>query len=1391
MRKTIALHRFAFLAVSALLAARVPARDVAVPEPLRPWKAWIAERHSDLGCPSGADGVVACVAYATLRLDLSAKGGTFTQGLAVFGRQWVRLPGGGQDWPAEVRAEGAAIPVVLKDGAPQVLLNAGEHTLTGSFVWSETPGYLPVPQRTAVVALRLNARDILLPEVDGNGTLQLGTQARRDTAEEESPLTVRVYRKFCDGIPMRLETRVSISVSGRDREITTGRLVPAGSAVQSIQSDLPMRIGDDGRLRAQLRSGDHSISVVSRFLSPVTEAYMDRGDSLWPEEEIWSFEAERDLRVVELSGAPLIDPSQSGLPQEWKGLPAYRMQAGDTLRIREKQRGNVSPQSAQLSLRRTLWLDFRGRGFTAKDRLYGNLPLRSRLEMGGGLSMGRADVGGQPVMITSLRDRAGVEVAAGQLDLTALARFERGKGALPATGWNQTIQGTSVTLHLPPGWKLLHAGGPDSVGNSWVTEWSLWDVFLLCILTLAVLKLAGPVPAAAGLACFVLLSQEEGLSGPLWLNLLAAIGLWKALPPGRLRAFANAWRIASLVLIAAIWVPFAVAHARKALYPQLDGPGSGAFSNGNYNLLASSQYGRGWESEGKSAVVDKMLSAPASAPAPQEAQEMREDSDDEANLSASIGSVQGLGGGNARVFRKAKRSHAYGAAPAKAQVNYARVQSGPGEPEWGWESATFSWSGPVQENEHLDLYLIRPWVTRLLRALQALLPGLLLLLLAFPRGSGPRGGTGSGSGTGKPWNLGPLAAAGLLLAAFVAPARAEFPPEALLHDLEARMQEPRPCSPACAALSGGRITVTGDHLSLALIFDVMDTSLAALPSAGGGQLALESIRLAGRPAATALRTPSGGLAIALPRGRHAVVLEGRLLGPRLELSFGADARNLTVQAPGYSVQGLGRGSAEGGAVVLQRREGSTSVRRGPELTPDPVPPFVEVIRTLMLEEQWLMVTRVIRVAPSEGAFTVEVPVPAWEHPVTPGMAQSKGSVMVNLREGESEATWRSVVDHAETLRLSAGPLDQRAETWGVEASSRWHVETRGLQPVLPKDAGGAPEWKPLPGDTLALSVTEPGAATGPVKTIENATLTSSPGRRESGATLVLRVRAGQGDDTRITLPPGARLENLNIDGVEQPLTQREGTLALPLHPGEQTLSLAWKQPQGIGIIEHTPKVKLEDEAANISLALNVPGDRWTLRVGGNAIGPALLLWGVLAVLTGIAYGLGRARVTPLGFLDWALLFLGTSMVNVYATAPLLVLFLGLRWRAQHAPGLSATRHNLAQIALAGWSIVAFGLLLAAVPEGLLSAPDMQVTGNGSYAGCLRWFQDRSAGDFPSGWILSLPLWAYRVAMLAWSLWLARKLLQWLRWSWERYSAGGHWKQPPPRPTPTKPMSGLG
>jgi len=68
-----------------------------------------------------------------------------------------------------------------------------------------------------------------------------------------------------------------------------------------------------------------------------------------------------------------------------------------------------------------------------------------------------------------------------------------------------------------------------------------------------------------------------------------------------------------------------------------------------------------------------------------------------------------------------------------------------------------------------------------------------------------------------------------------------------------------------------------------------------------------------------------------------------------------------------------------------------------------------------------------------------------------------------------------------------------------------------------------------------------------------------------------------------------------------------------------------------------------------------------------------------------------------------------------------------------------------------------------------------------------------SGPLPRPWVVSAPLLVYRLAMLAWSLWLALAVIRWARWIWACFSERGIWRPlfvrkpaPPSAPPPAAP-----
>ena len=175
-------------------------------------------------------------------------------------------------------------------------------------------------------------------------------------------------------------------VSGAARDEQLGRALPDGFVPTGLSGPLPARLEPDGRLRVQVRPGHWLFVLTARHAGPAAKLALPAQPegARWDASEVWSFEARPALRLVEVEGAPPVDPTQTELPEEWRALPAYRIEPGGELRFVEKRRGDAGGAADQLSLTRTWHLDFDGGGATVADRIEGELRTRDAARDGRG-----------------------------------------------------------------------------------------------------------------------------------------------------------------------------------------------------------------------------------------------------------------------------------------------------------------------------------------------------------------------------------------------------------------------------------------------------------------------------------------------------------------------------------------------------------------------------------------------------------------------------------------------------------------------------------------------------------------------------------------------------------------------------------------------------------------------------------------------------------------------------------------------------------------------------------------------------------------------------------------------------------------------------------------------
>ncbi len=409
-------------------------------------------------------------------------------------------------------------------------------------------------------------------------------------------------------------------------------------------------------------------------------------------------------------------------------------------------------------------------------------------------------------------------------------------------------------------------------------------------------------------------------------------------------------------------------------------------------------------------------------------------------------------------------------------------------------------------------------------------------------------------------------------------------------------------------------------------------------------------------------------------------------------------------------------------------------------------------------------------------MVTEVPLLDGESVTTAGARVENGRVLLNMAPGQRQYHWLSVLDRRGALTLTAPEVTGWTEVWRLDVSPIWHARFEGI-PVVhhQSESRWLPEWRPWPGESVTLEITRPRGVEGRTLTVQQSTMTVKPGQRATDARVAITLRSSQGGQHKLTLPEGATLQSVSIQGRPQAIRQEGRAVTIPVTPGQQRVELAWRQSQGTTSHLRTPSLDLGTESVNATLVVEVPSSRWVLFTGGPPVGPAVLIWGVLAVILLVAVALGRTRQTPLRTRHWLLLGLGLSQVPVWAAIVAVGWFFAMGARRRAPEDLNKYWFNLMQIGLAVLTLVALGILFQAVEQGLLGQPEMQIAGNGSSADLLRWYQDRAAAALPEAWIVSVPAFGYRLLMLAWALWLAFALLRWLRWGWENYATAGLWR----------------
>ncbi|MCL2161817.1 MAG: hypothetical protein FWH56_08065, partial [Betaproteobacteria bacterium] len=1040
------------------------------------------------------------------------------------------------------------------------------------------------------------------------------------------------------------------------------------------------------------------------------------------------------------------------------------------------------------------------------------------------------------LLVTQGADKnlTGVEWRQANVSLNAGVRLAAGTfSRVPATGWQQSFDSVETHLRLPFGYRLIAAPGADRVsGDVWVERWTVLDIFLAAFVALLAWRWLGKVGGVVAVVYLTLAMQMPYAPVQTFAAVVILALLRRAVPEGRLGKALRVGEGIAMVCFIGVALVFIPIQLRTAFHPQLEEVDLSLFKTWSSpqhlgvpgaakGKAAASDEGEIDEAEMAPEALEQAFPVPevssqppppmpAAAPESMPPTARRILGRTDADAAESRPSKPEPGSG---VTVYGTIDYGYANLAREQRQRYAQstvTQTGDGEPAWELgHHYQLHWSGPVSETQSVRLLISPPWLTSLLHLLVIALLGWFIwrsILEVFPCLSA------SSSCTLPPWKQprpdspSRVSAAlfALCLAGFVAaglgvsvPAAAApggvFPPDELLKELRTRLLKAPACAPACADVASVRMDAEESRLKAVLVAHIEAAGSLALPEPDQ-HMTLRGVRVNGE-ARPVLRL-WGRNYVALPRGIHHVQLEYTISGDAASLSFPIRPAQIEFGSAHWQVDGIDEDRLLGETLNFLRADtAALSVDReradaASSLPAQPFPPFVRVQRDLVFGLDWNVHTQVTRIAPGEGGFTYHVPLLPGEHITTPEVKVQDGRASAVFSTRTHQTRWTARLDETKkSIELLAPPLTDHAEVWRITVNPSWHLEMKGVPVVLSSNGQEVVfEFHPLPGERLTLTLKQPAKAEGETRAIDRVELEHQAGRHASDVKLGFSLRASQVGEHLIALPQELEVLEVRRDGAPlnlQPREKEQGQheLSLPVGPGVQTYTLQLRRQGGIGLITSSPDIGLGLPTANIDLRTVFGEDRWILGVSGPAVGPAVLYWGELLLALLLAFLLARSGVSSFKGWQWFLLVLGFSTFSWMAlfTIALWLIVIDWRVRSESCRNWSAGRFNAMQVGIVILTVVMLNGLIGNVVKGLNGVPDMGISGYVTRGNDLAWFADKSDSLLPVVKVFSLPIWVYRVLMLAWTIWLAAVLIRWSSRGFSAWIEGGCWKKDVPTP----------
>lgn len=1313
-----------------------------VPPDLQGWKDWVMDDVKDRDCPRHYQQDSRICSYPTKivvnldnnRLDFNMTQNTFKD------KSVVTLPSAHQTWAKEVTVNEKKAIVLDVNAKATVIVDKGVHHIAGTIDWNGGLKYLQLPHNMALVQLYKNGQEVFPLKVDKNSRLWLEEQG--SDGDKKGTLSVAIYRKIIDGHPLKMQTHLHFRVSGKMRSVVLDGVTLDGFYPTAVESKLDVKITEDKKLQVEVKAGEYVVKVDSFSPENLTTLLQPSYRFSYANQESWAVESNADYRTIEIEGARAIDPSETNLPKAWKKLPLYLIEEDTKLTLKELYRSANQQQKNEWVLKRRLWLDFDGTGYSVDDRIEATIANVRRLEATNLLELGSVSINGKPTLITTLENshQQGVELREESLNIKASSRYKGNISTLVVNGWDEVFSRVDTELYLPAGWRLFASFGSDNRTTSWVDKWDLMDIFLLLLLSISIYQLFGWGWSIFATLFLILLWHEGDAPTVVWLWILVLVALLRLIEKGRARTVLKVLLGISTAFVLLGVLQFSVYQIRTTLYPQLEHHEGGNFYP---------------QFEKEMSLNDAVRSEPVefANSVPPIYSKIR---------NKSIQNVQN----NLYIQKSLPSKKKQILMQNKIDPN-AVVQTGLGTPTWQWKTHHFAWQSAVGSRDKLELWLISPSLNRVLNLFKIV--GLFFLLFMFLREFTP---AKCSQFREKIFPSNGFKALGLVVLLAFTPLslRADIPSQELLSELQSRLLEPPICLPNCATTEQIEIKIVDNRLFVNM--SISAGTKLSVPILGNRNIWLpQRVTVNNNPNPYLQLDSKGDLWVMLEKGVHQLTLEGSIKGvEQIMLSSRLPLHNLTIQqSDGWRVSSDKKSYIEIVNMDKKAIEAKEKVQSAIE-------PLVKITRTFYFGLRWYIETDVKLLNRIDKPYTFAFNLLPNESILDKAIEVKNQQALLHLRDGHAHYHWRSSIPIRQRIELKSSDKEQILEVWQMDIASIWKMTHAGIEPEKSIKIGNLllPIFKPWQKEHLILTLEKTKAVKGESLTIESSSVSVVQSQRYRDITLDIFVKSSRARQYEITLANVKELKSVKIDGTAHYLKINNQKLSLPLKAKAQKIKIKWREEINSSINYTFPSINLAKESVNSNITLNLPRNRWVLWTSGPLLGAAVLLWGVLLSVLLFAMVLGRVEGIPLKTRDWLLLGMGVSTTSVMIMLPIVIWIFALRYREHQGDLLQGWKRNLMQVSLVILTIIALGTIVGAVSVGLLGSPDMMIEGNNSTTYNLNWYSDRITVALPEPTVISVSIWYYRALMLLWAIWISFSLIKWLKWSWKIFTQGDIW-----------------